>query len=181
VSPAKAERHLERYPSTPTLVVVVTSNAVVVAGLAGILACLVSCKQLPQRPAPYSWRYPGIGAPAKSPRPNIFFLAVHPIDRPSYEDEPEGEWIAIRNTTRPIESMRGWQLRSGSTGRVFTLPDSISGTIRIWTFVAESAAGFALNSREGIWNDHDLDSAMLFNEKGELIDKFVFNVEYDDR
>jgi hypothetical protein len=137
-------------------------------GLPGFVGCSAkSAASSDERPLRYERFY-------NSNRENLYILGVIPDENLYFKEY--GEHFEMLHLGGSVRSLRGWTLKSGSTGKSFPLKDSVLGTLVVVTqpYPREDKIFYSLNHPEGIWANDRPDSAMIFDDSGELVDKFVF-------
>lgn len=89
------------------------------------------------------------------------------------------EWVIIQ-TTRPVRTA-GWWLNAGDDGQNYVLPDTISGSLTVYTHDGPTnptgaTMALHLNPVRWIWNNKDPDTARVYDDKDSVVSTFIYDV-----
>lgn len=87
------------------------------------------------------------------------------------------EWIELTSTG--TTSIKGWWLNAGDYGQNYMLPDTIYGKLRLFTHFLHGGSkkyeySLGVPDTKWIWNNADPDTAILFNDKMQVVSTFTY-------
>jgi hypothetical protein len=86
------------------------------------------------------------------------------------------EEIVLQSATKTV--LTGWKLQAGDANQLFPLPDTLPGTLTIYshTIPSGTTGGFALNLASGnwLWNRSGLSTVKLIDNTGAVADSMQF-------
>jgi hypothetical protein len=108
---------------------------------------------------------------------NIYFDQGSNADLFGIDDE----WVVLQANGNV--STKGWELDAGSNdGQHYDLPDSIYGTLTIYTHAVPGGntrekIGLGVAGNRWIWNNSEPDVARIYDERGSLVDAMSYYPE----